>query len=470
MTVPSVTWGERGFIAPSGPAVLAGVQGDIDAAFGRTLSYNLNTPQGQLATSEAALVVNFNSIFVYYTNQVDPAYATGRMQDAIARIYFLTRLPAEPTVLQIQCSGDLNTVIPEGASIVDGSGNIYLTTGATTIPSSGLVTVAFSAQIPGPTPVPDEVTIYQAVSGLDSVTVLSGVVGQATESRAQFEARRIQSVAKNARSVLDAVLGAVLEVSGVLDAYVTENDEPTIQVIGGYTLAANSLYVAAIGGSDEDVAAAILSKKSPGCVYNGNTEVTIESDNPAYSPPVPSYLVKFERPAALPILFDVQMTNNGQVPADAVTQVQDAIIAAFNGTDGGARARIGATVYASRYVTPVVLLGSWAQIQSMLVGSTNSSSASFQASIAGTVMTVGSVTAGALATGQTVIADRVADGTQIESQAGGSPGSVGTYNLSISQTVANRNMKSAVAASASQTVNIDQNPTISRENIAVTFA
>src|SRR5256885_64141 len=54
--VPTFTFGPTGFVAPSGPAVLAGVQGDINAAFGNNLNYQLMTPQGQLASSEATAV------------------------------------------------------------------------------------------------------------------------------------------------------------------------------------------------------------------------------------------------------------------------------------------------------------------------------------------------------------------------------------------------------------------------------
>lgn len=36
------------------------------------------------------------SLFAWYVNQVDPATSSGRMQDAIGRIYFLTRIAASP--------------------------------------------------------------------------------------------------------------------------------------------------------------------------------------------------------------------------------------------------------------------------------------------------------------------------------------------------------------------------------------
>lgn len=471
--VPAVTFGAAGFQAPGAPAVLAGIQADINAAFGSTLSYALTTPQGQLASSEAALVVNANSIFVYYTNQVDPAFATGRMQDAIARIYFIERLPAEPTVLQVACAGGLRVEIPLNATVVDGAGNVYQCTSVGTIPAGGSITLPFAALVPGPTDVPEEVTIYQAIPGWDSAAVTSGVVGQNTESRTQFESRRRQSVSKNSAGMLSSVLGAVLAVPGVLDAYVTENVSNSPATIGGVLLAANSLYVAAVGGSAQDVAEAIWSKKAPGCAYNGNTQVTVLDENSGYSPPFPSYEVSFEIPASLPVLFAVTIANGPQVPADAATQIQDAIIAAFSGEDGGARARIGTTVYASRFVAPVVALGSWVQLVSLLVGSNNDASARLTGSIAGTTLSVATVSAGALGIGQTLSSGSatgsasVTIGTLIEAQLTGTAGGVGTYRVSATQTVALQDMIAAIADLNSVQVDIDQVPTIAAPNIQV---
>src|SRR5882672_10298359 len=103
--VPSPSFGPNGFVVASGPAILAGVQADITAAFGTALNFNLNTPQGQIASSEAAVVANNQALFVTYTQLVDPAYSFGRYQDAIGRIYFLTRNPAQATVLVVNCVG-----------------------------------------------------------------------------------------------------------------------------------------------------------------------------------------------------------------------------------------------------------------------------------------------------------------------------------------------------------------------------
>src|SRR5262252_6297603 len=135
--VPAPTFGPTGFVAPAESDILAGVQADINAAFGGGLNPGLSTPQGQLASSMAAIIGESNDSFLAIANGVDPAFATGRTQDAIARIYFLSRNPSLPTVLQVQCNGLAGVVIPVGATITDNSGNTYSCTTQGTIQASG---------------------------------------------------------------------------------------------------------------------------------------------------------------------------------------------------------------------------------------------------------------------------------------------------------------------------------------------
>ncbi len=69
-------------------------------------------------------------------------------------------------------------------------------------------------------------------------------------------------------------------------------------------------------------------------------------------------------------------------------------------------------------------------------------SASFTASTAGTVLTVTAVASGALQVGQTISGTGVTAGTTITSYGTGT-GGVGTYNISVSQTVASEAMTSS---------------------------
>lgn len=471
--VPRVSFTDRGFIAPTETAILAGRKADFTDAFGPELNMDDSTPQGQLAVSDTAIIGAADTSFCFVANQVDPAFSQGRMQDAIARIYFIERLPALPTIVEALCSGLPGVVIPAGAIATANDGSTYSCTNGGVIQAGGTVTLTFAATIPGPTPCPagSLTSIFVAIPGWDSITNSDdGIIGNDVESREAFEERRGQSVAGNSFGAAGSIIGAVSKVAGVLDFFDFDNSEDSPVTKTGVTIDANSIYICVAGGTDEAVASAILSKKAPGCAYTGNTDVTVYDTNPLYSAPVP-YLVSFQRPDDLAILFAVNIAAGPLVPSDAATQIQNAIIAAFAGSDGAGRARIGDILYASRFYNPVSLLGPWVRIVSLLVGSNNATGATFTAGIADTLMTVSAVGSGALAVGQTISGAGVIEGTTIISQDSGSAGSTGTYTVSISQTVtAPVAMKAAKATLNDLQVNIDQIPTVGAANIIVTIA
>ncbi len=369
--VPQIQFTAAGVVVPAESDILNGAEADINAAFGGNLNPALNTPQGQLATSEAALYAQANAMWTYLAQQFDPAYASGRFQDAIGRIYFLTRNPALPTTVTCTIIGLAGTFIPINSQAVDTSGNIYLATTDITIPAGGSISATFAAQVAGPTPCPAGTLnkIYRAISGWDSISnPADGVIGQNVESRYSFEERRRQSVAANSQGALASILGSVLGVAGVTDAYATENDSNGSIVITGVTLVAYSIYICVYGGSSTLIAEAIQKKKSPGCNMNGTTTVVVQDTNPLFTTPYPTYSIKFQIATPVTIYFAVSIANNIGIPADAAIQIQNAIIAAFAGADGGQRARIGSTIFASRYYSAVANLGSWAEILSIFVG------------------------------------------------------------------------------------------------------
>lgn len=438
-SVPKIQFTPAGLVIPAETDVLAGVQADINAAFGGGLNPALETPQGQLASSQAAVIGDKNNEFALIVNQVDPQYAADRFQDAIGRIYFLTRKPATSTAVTATLTGLPGTVVPAGTLAQDTSGNTYACSADATIAVTGTVNAEFQNIQTGPIPCAAGTLtqVYQAVPGWDAITnAADGTLGNNVESRADFEYRRKNSVALNGKGTPSAIYAEVFALPGVLDVYVKDNPTGIVTLTGsiagttltatnvvgnlsvgsivtGASVAANtyitalgtgsggagtytvnnsqtvasesmtspgvvsgstnypllphSVYVAAVGGTDADVAAAIWRKKDVGCDYNGNTSVTV-TDESGYNYPQPTYVVKFERPAALPVKFAVQLVNDVSLPSNIVALVKAAIIARFNGTDGTTRERIGSLILASRYYGAVVSAASNVSLISVLIG------------------------------------------------------------------------------------------------------
>lgn len=367
--VPSLVFAPTGLIVPSDAEILAGVQSDMNAAFGGNLNPSLETPQGQMAVSQTAIISEKNAEILYLAQQTDPSYAEDRFQDAIGKLYFMERKPAIATLTNVNCVGAQGTVIPVNAVCIDSVGNKYLCVTAGTIPAAGNITLPFACSVAGPIPLSnDDLSIYQTISGWNSVTNNSVIVGVNTESRADFEYRRKMSVALNAQGSLNSVVSNVFAVDGVTDVYGYDNPTGGAITIGitAVPMVAHSIYICTNGGADLDVATAIYEKKSPGCNMNGDTTVAV-TDTELYQYPYPTYSIKFEKAAALPIKYLVQLQNNPNLPSNIVQLTRDAIIAAFNGDDGGQKARIGSTILAGRFYAGVAATSIYTNVLALYV-------------------------------------------------------------------------------------------------------
>lgn len=370
--IPKIKFTAAGLVIPTETDILAGVQADMNAAFGGGLNPGLETPQGQLASSQAAVIGDKNNEVALIVNLIDPQYSADRFQDAIGRIYFLTRKPATPTAVTATLGGIAGTVIPAGTFAQDTDGNTYALSGDATVSIAGTVDADFQNIQTGPIPCAAGTltSVYQAIPGWDTITnAADGTIGSNVESRADFEYRRRNSVALNGKGTPQAIYAEVFALADVLDVYVKDNPADTTVNTGStnYPILAHSVYVAAVGGTDAAVAAAIWRKKDTGCDYNGNTSVTV-TDDAGYSYPQPTYTVKFERPAALPVLFAVSLVDDPSLPSDIVQRVKTAIVARFNGADGTTRERIGSLILASRYYGAVVAVASNVSLISVLIG------------------------------------------------------------------------------------------------------
>ncbi len=494
--VPSPIFGDRGFVLPTEAAILAGVQADINTALGGGVNPGLSTPQGQIASTMTAIIGDKNDTFLWMTQQVDPALNSGRMQDAIGRVYFMQRIAGQPTVVLATCSGLTGAVIPVGALAVDVGNVLYVCVQRGTIPPGGSVVLAFACAQDGPTvcPAGTLTTIYSAIPGWDSVTNLAdGALGRLVETRSEFEARRAASVALNARGILDSIQAAVLAVPGVLDAFVTENvnDEPIAvygflgfgEQIDGFSgfnfqpfysgqealiIGAHSIFVCVLGGAPQDVANAIWTKKPPGAGYNGNTTLSVADPSPRYLPPVPTYFVSYEIPELVDFAVQVTLKNNQFIPSNALTLIQGVVVAAFAGTDNGPPAKIGSTVFGSRFYGGVLALGTWAQVVEIEVG-LSGRDAGFTASIAGTTMTVTAMEYGSILAGQMLQDDPLGNlltGSLVVRQLTGSAGNVGLYQVTPGQTVASEAMNCTNLLD-DITMNINQAPVVAPVNVSL---
>ena len=368
--VPRPTLDATGVNAPSSAALYAGVMADFTDAFGTaSMSTDPETPQGQLGTSFSAVLQAFIDLHLSFVSRVDPPTSSGRMQDAIGRFFGMTRVQASPTTTVAACVGAAGTVIPAGALAKTAGGDIFAAVGGGVIPAGGNLSLEFQSVESGALPCPAGYLnqVYQAVAGWDTITNPSdGTPGTDQESPQAFEVRRQAELSKNAQGFNASMRALLLDVPGVVDAIVYDNNHTGPITVRGVTIPAGAQYVCVYGGADALVAKAIFLKRTPGVPFYAVSPVTVTvaDDVSGYALPLPTYSITFDRPAVLSFKVKVELSIEELVPDDVVAQVRAAVLQVFAGTDstGKGRPPQGSRLLASRFYAPISALGPWADV------------------------------------------------------------------------------------------------------------
>lgn len=333
-------------------------------AFARDGRPELNTepetPAGQLIDAQTAAIAEKDNELLYLGNMFNPLTASGIWQDALAKIYFLTRKQAQVSEATCRCTGLRGTVIAKGAMIRSSVDDTrWLAAETATIPAAGYVNMRFVSQATGEIAASaDTLTeIVTVTPGWDAVTnPAAAVTGYDSETQAAFELRRYNSVAKNARGSMSAIYGALADLDNVVDVLVLENITNDPITSWGVEIPGHSIWATVRGGEDADIAETLYRKKDAGCGTAGNTDVTYQATD---IPGQPIYTYKICRPDALAVGLKVTIRKTSDTPQDIEDKIKEAAIADFNGVSGSGNLRVGSGqyVYASRFYCPIISAG-----------------------------------------------------------------------------------------------------------------
>jgi len=356
--IPKIQLTDVGYIVPTTEQINAGEWQVLDSAMGGDLSRVQGTPQYQLATSTTAIVKDFYDKLVELANQFDPKYANGIFQDAIGELYFMSRKRATHSTCPVIFEGLSGVSIPDNFAVEDLSNRVWRTSGAYNIGANGKITITCICEVSGAIEaLPNSiVTIPTALNGLDRVyNQDNAVMGFNEESPIDFEIRRKESVAINAKMTDDAVRGAVLDVRDVVDCYPISNptDQTVSQGVTNYQAIRNSITVSVVGGKDYDVARAAFIKAGTGCAWNGNIDVTVLGEGYDHNPP--QYPIKILRPDFVDIYIKVVVKDKSSISFVTETEAKNHIIK--SSSTGENRVRIAKNVIPSDYICGMPKMG-----------------------------------------------------------------------------------------------------------------
>ena len=318
------------------------------------------TPQGQIIDAETLAITQKDAELAFLANMFNPKTARGIWQDALAEIYFIKRKKAVNSRCYCVLTGLNGTVIEKGSKIQSSADGTYWDLlEDVTINDNSSVTALFECESEGAVIAsPNTLNkIITTVAGWDTVNNLqAATVGSLEESQQAFEKRRYDSVALNSVGTTASVFSRVNQIDDVVGCYVVDNKTNVNKIIDDYLLKPHSIYVAVLGGNNQEIAEAIYKSLSAGCDYNGNTQITVVDPHTHAKEKV-----TFMRPTQQNVYIKVNVFDK-DLPDDYENLIKNAVITNFYGQDeqieiaGEAvtRAIMGDDIYASRFLPSIL--------------------------------------------------------------------------------------------------------------------
>lgn len=341
----SATVTPAGIVAPSFADVLAGLRASYRAIYGSDAYLAPDSQDGQFIAIMAAAIHDNNMAMVGVYNSFSPTYAQGAGLSRQVKINGLSRLTPSYSTAVGTVVGQVGSVIA-GAVVQDVNGNKW-NVPSFTMPPAGQQVVTVTAQQPGAIAAPaGSITkILTPMLGLQSFTsTADAATGAPVETDAALRKRQIVSTSLPAQSPLGALLGSLLNLTGVIRAAVYENPSAATDANG---LPPYSISCVVAGGNVVDIARTIGQKKTPGAVTYGTT--TQVYTDPATGIP---YSIKFYALSQTTITTVVNIKALAGYSSTSVALIKDAVAAYINGLS------IGQQVQFTRLYGPAYLNGS----------------------------------------------------------------------------------------------------------------
>lgn len=285
-----------------------------------------STPDGLKMAHDAEIFYALDETLQQAYNSKDPNKARGIDLDIICALTGTARSQGTPSTVELTLSGSFGTFIPEGTRIEStATGTRWATDQGVSIDGSGLVTVQAACTVIGPTQA-DAGTltrIVDVIGGLSSATnVDPATPGTEAESNSQLRVKRATAVGRPGNNQVDSMLGELFSVDGVRRVKVYENDTDVTNSNG---LPAHSIAPVIDGGDPDEVALAIYIKKNPGVLLHpAGTPVVVTVTSPTY--PTNSKDITFSLPDYVDMIIDIEVTDDGTLPADVDQQIIDAVV------------------------------------------------------------------------------------------------------------------------------------------------
>ena len=239
--------------------------------------------------------------------------------DGLIVINGIQRKPSTYSTVTVQLTGTPYTLI-RGGVVQSVSGDKWNLPPEVVLDAAGQATVTATAQEIGEVvALSNEITkIITPTYGWTSVNNPDAAdVGQPIETNAALKARRRVAVATPSVTPLESLAAGINNILGVTDFQVYENDTKETNAQG---MPGNSITAVVKGGTNEDIAKTIATRKNMGVLSYGDVTVQVTNEYGAVQN------INFFRPDTTPIYITVHITPRAGYTSEVATQIKQALI------------------------------------------------------------------------------------------------------------------------------------------------
>jgi uncharacterized phage protein gp47/JayE len=295
------------------------------------INLDASTPDGYMAAWLAEVLRETVEAVVQSYNSKDPDKSRDTQLNILGALTGSIREDGTPTVVDVTLTGTAGTVIPLGSVISDGSITYTIDSTVTLDVTGTATTTATCSQVGLISPTDDSITTIESTVGGWSTVTNTGIntLGTDTQSNALFRIERNRSVSRPGNNQLDSAVGEIFAVDDVLRVAAYENPTGSAAFdaeLNPHSLPANSVSYLVQGGTDEDVAQAIYTKKNPGVLLNSEgTPVSVTVTSNVHSSN--TKVIEFGRPTNIGMTVVIELADpSSNLPANIETLIRDSII------------------------------------------------------------------------------------------------------------------------------------------------
>lgn len=356
------TVNEQGFTATDLSEYLERIQANWKSIFGEELSFDDDTPQGEWTGAEALTLVEFDEVLADIAASLDIDQAKGVQLDNLCAILSILRKGETKSNVNAQLTGVPLSFIASGSKAKLTTGEVFVLKEAVTLDASGEGVGFFEAEDSGAINIPVNTLtkIVTPVAGWETVdNSAQGASGTATEEDYVFKKRYYLQLAINAVTPIEAVIAGVYSLDGVVEVTGVENDTGAAKTIDGIEIAAHTIAIAVLGGSDSEIAAMIRQKKTLGTPTQGDTTVNVAVTKPNSTTVIQNLDINFYRVTEIPIEIAIELETDARFPSNGDDQIKEYLKAYFDGSDQFTEdfeldgMSIAESVYKARLYTPI---------------------------------------------------------------------------------------------------------------------